>query len=95
MNNGDAELRQPIVKRPAEYKFHARYCGTPDCGQPYSIQTNARSGLFISAATHIRGGDLSQTIVVRCVGCGCAINQEWADNLLVAAPEARVYRGGE
>lgn len=87
----DNDLRTRIPRKQPDYHYATRYCPTEGCAQMYSIQTGARSGLFISASTYIAPSDTRQAIVVRCIKCNCVIDQEWADNALTAPPAALVY----
>lgn len=91
MSDNYAELRQRIPKKQPDYKFRTVWCGTPKCGVMYNVQTNYKSGAFISASTYVRGGDKSQTIVPRCIKCDVPLGEDWLAECLAAKPEPYVH----
>ncbi len=88
MNNGDAELRQPIARDKFPYTFRIRYCA---CGQLFNLQYDKRTDRFLSAAANLDSKAHKQTIVTHCPTCGAAIDAVWLDECLTAAPEVKVH----
>jgi hypothetical protein len=85
-----ADLRAPIPRKQPDSTFATRFCGTDGCHRLFNVQLDARSGWFVSAATHVNG---RLTIVTRCPDCGATTGPEWLAESLTAKPDDMFIMG--
>lgn len=85
MIDDDNPLLPSNTARRFPWKFVTRYC---PCGKLYSLQLDAGSSRFISAATHLDSTTQHMSIVTVCPQCGRAIDDGWLRACSEKAPEA-------